>query len=397
MATILVVEDRAINRRFLSTLLKGCGHRVLEAGDGEEAWKIARSDPVEVVLIDVLAPGMDGYRFLERVRAQPDMPQPRVIFRAPSYIESEARAFAEASGALFASKPGHPDGLISVIEAALAEPAPAASRSGPQREGTHNGEATAADTHEFMLGIARALQGYAGSLERLNARLDQGIAQRDAQLSVARSAVDQEIKKRIWAEQELTQANYGLRDLVVHDELTGLHNRRYLDESLDREESRALRSRRPLAFMMIDIDKFKQINDTYGHAAGDAALRALGGYLMSVARGEDIVCRYGGEEFVLVMAQTPREIIRERAEKIRRGVEAIEIEYEGQPLGPLTVSIGVGIFPDHGNNARDVLRVADRAMYRAKQGGRNRVEFGGASRMERSEGSTPPRKGASSG
>jgi len=396
MATILVVEDRAINRRFLGTLLKGCGHRVLEAADGDEAWKIARSDPADVVLIDVLASGMDGYSFMERVRAQPGMPQPRVIFRAPSYIETEARAFAEASGARFASKPGHPDGLISVIEAALAEPAPAASKPDQSEGGTDSRAAGSA--HEFMLSIARALQSYAGSLERLNARLDQGIGQRDAQLGVARSAVDQEIKKRIWAEQELTQANYGLRDLVVHDELTGLHNRRYLDESLDREESRALRSRRPLAFMMIDIDKFKQINDTHGHAAGDAALRALGGYLMSVARGEDIVCRYGGEEFVLVMAQTPREIIRERAEKIRRGVEAIEIEYEGQSLGPLTVSIGVGIFPDHGNNARDVLRVADRAMYRAKQGGRNRVEFGGASRMERSEGSTPPpRRGASSG
>jgi diguanylate cyclase (GGDEF)-like protein len=83
------------------------------------------------------------------------------------------------------------------------------------------------------------------------------------------------------------------------------------------------------------------------------------------------------------MAQTPRETIRDRAEKIRRGAQAIEIEFDGQALGPLSVSIGVGIFPDHGDNARDVLRVADRAMYRAKQAGRNRVEFGGA-RVERS-------------
>jgi diguanylate cyclase (GGDEF)-like protein len=367
MATILIIDDRAINRRFLSTLLKGCGHRVLEAPDGEEGLKIIQLDRVDLVMIDMLAPVLDGYRFVQRLRAEPDLVQPRVVFRAAASIENEARAFADACGAYFSPKPGHPDALLGVIDTALSQPQPAADGIGSSGPGSAYG---------FLLQIARALQGYSSSLERLNARLDQGIAQRDSHLAIARAAVDQEIKKRIWAEQELTQANYGLRDLVVHDELTGLHNRRYLDESLDREESRALRSRRPLAFMMIDIDRFKDINDSYGHAAGDAALRAIGGYLMSIARGEDIVCRYGGEEFVLVMAQTPRETVRDRAEKIRSGVQAIEIEHEGHALGPMSVSIGVGMFPDHGENARDVLRVADRAMYRAKQSGRNRVEFG---------------------
>src|SRR4051812_48922699 len=114
MAAILVVEDRAINRRFLSTLLKGAGHRVLEAADGEEALKIARLERVDLVMIDVLAPVLDGYRFLTQLRSETGLVQPRVVFRANSSIEDEGRAFAEAFGAHFSPKPGHPDSLLTV-------------------------------------------------------------------------------------------------------------------------------------------------------------------------------------------------------------------------------------------------------------------------------------------
>lgn len=213
-------------------------------------------------------------------------------------------------------------------------------------------------------------------MERRNAELGRAITERDAQLEVARAALDQEIRKRLLAEQELTQANLRLRDQAAHDGLTGLYNRRYLEESLGREESRARRSGQPLGVMMIDIDNFKQFNDTLGHAAGDAVLRAIGHYLLSAARGEDIASRYGGEEFVLVMAKAPQATVRERAEKLRRGVNELEIEYEGQRVGPVTVSVGVGIFPDHGASGQKVLRVADAALYRAKQSGRNCVVIG---------------------
>jgi diguanylate cyclase (GGDEF)-like protein len=367
MATILVVEDGPINRRFLVALLRGYGHRLLEASDGEEALAMVRSEKPDVVLIDVLATGMGGCGFFTKIRAEPDLAPPRVVFRAPAYVETEARALADAFGAFFIVKPVNPDTLLELLEAALA--APQASPEG------FRAEPVPADG--LLLPIARKLQDVATNLERLNAQLDHSLAQRNAQLDVVRSALDQEIKKRILAEQELTQTNYGLRDLVVHDELTGLHNRRYLEESLGREESRALRSRQPLALMMIDIDNFKRVNDTLGHAAGDTVLREMGRYLLSVARGEDIVCRYGGEEFVLVMAQAPRGTIRDRAEALRRGVQALEIEHDGLLIGPITVSVGVGIFPDHGSSGRAVLQVADHAMYRAKQSGRNRVEFGG--------------------
>jgi diguanylate cyclase (GGDEF)-like protein len=206
--------------------------------------------------------------------------------------------------------------------------------------------------------------------------MEHGIAERDAQLEVVRAALDQEIKKRILAEQDLTQANARLRDQVVHDGLTGLHNRRYLEESLGREESRARRSSQPFGVMMIDIDNFKRFNDTLGHAAGDAVLRAIGQYMLSAARGEDIVSRYGGEEFVLVMAPAPQGTVGERAEKLRREVQNLEIEYEGRRVGPITISVGIGMFPDHGESGQEVLRVADAALYQAKRSGRNCVVVG---------------------
>jgi diguanylate cyclase (GGDEF)-like protein len=167
-----------------------------------------------------------------------------------------------------------------------------------------------------------------------------------------------------------------LKDQVLHAGLTGLYNRRYLEESLAREESRARRSGRSLGVMMIDIDEFKRFNDTLGHAAGDAVLRAMGQYLLMAARGEDIVCRYGGEEFVVVMSRAPYDTVLYRAEILRQGVQNLEVEYEGRLVGPITVSIGVGIFPDQGDSVEAALRVADTALYQAKQLGRNRVVIG---------------------
>src|SRR5256885_3469746 len=110
----------------------------------------------------------------------------------------------------------------------------------------------------------------------------------------------------------------------------GHKTRRYLEESLGREESRARRSGLPFGVMMIDIDNFKRFNDTLGHAAGDAVLRAIGQYMLSAARGEDIVSRYGGEELVLVMAPALHSTVWERAGKLRRGQQDLEIEYEGR-------------------------------------------------------------------
>jgi diguanylate cyclase (GGDEF)-like protein len=365
MATILVVEQRPINRRFLVALLRERGHRVVQASNGEEALAIASAENPDVVIIEILTPDIDAGQFAVGLEAEAAKPRPRLVFRAPAYIEAEGRAIAKAFGAHFLVRPANPEGLLAVVGAALEGPA-----EGPERGASRSAE-------DYLRLLAGKLQSHAESLDRLNAQLDRRIAERDARLEIVRAALDQEIKKRLWAEQELTQSNVRLKDQVMHDGLTGLHNRRYLEESLGREESRARRSGRSLGVLMIDIDNFKRFNDTLGHAAGDAVLRAMGQYLLLAARGEDIVCRYGGEEFVLVISQTPQDIVLHRAENLRQGIQGLGIEYEGRVVGPITVSVGIGIFPDHGDSAEAVLRAADAALYQAKQLGRNRVVVGG--------------------
>lgn len=164
-----------------------------------------------------------------------------------------------------------------------------------------------------------------------------------------------------------------LRHQVVHDVLTGLFNRRYLEETLEREIFRGRRKKASLGLIMLDLDNFKHFNDTFGHEAGDHLLRTLGDFLGERVRREDVACRYGGEEFVLILAEASQEIVCQRAEEIRREFAKVPVWYRGQGLESVTLSLGVAMFPDHGATGRDVLRAADDAMYRAKAQGRNRL------------------------
>lgn len=372
MATILIVDEQASNRLFVAMLMGYHGHRLLEAADGEEGLAMVRAERPDLVLTDILLPNMDGYEFVHHVREDTRLPQPRVVFWAAAYLEEEARALARACGVSHVvTKPADSDTLANVINAALAEPPPHPGQPAP---GTSHG-----GSHLRLM--ASKLYQRVAELEALNARLDRRAAESTNQLEVARSALQQEVTKRLWAEQELTQANVRLQDQAMRDALTGLLNRRYLEESLDREESRSRRSGQPLGVMMIDIDHFKRCNDTFGHAAGDAVLREVGQYMLSLARGEDILCRYGGEEFVLVMGHASPAALRERAESLRLGVQTLEIESEGRRLGPVTLSVGIAIFPDHGNSGQAVLQAADAALYRAKQNGRNCVVMGDSEKV----------------
>lgn len=125
--------------------------------------------------------------------------------------------------------------------------------------------------------------------------------------------------------------------------------------------------------MMMDIDHFKSFNDTYGHEAGDFVLKNVGELLMAKTRKEDIVCRYGGEEFSVIMPEADLQIACERAEKIRTAISDLDLSYGQTRLGKVTISIGVANFPEHGETGSEVIQSADRAMYKAKEQGRNRV------------------------
>jgi diguanylate cyclase (GGDEF)-like protein len=161
---------------------------------------------------------------------------------------------------------------------------------------------------------------------------------------------------------------------AVRDALTGLYNRRYMEQALEREVMRASRNRRMVGVIMLDLDHFKLFNDTHGHEAGDLLLRAVGDYLVTHVRAEDIACRYGGEEFVVILPEAALEMARSRAEELWKGLQALHVNYRGQLLRGATVSAGVAAFPGHGRTTSELLHAADTAMYAAKRQGRDRVE-----------------------
>jgi diguanylate cyclase (GGDEF)-like protein len=164
-----------------------------------------------------------------------------------------------------------------------------------------------------------------------------------------------------------------LREQATRDPLTGLFNRRYLEDTLDRELHRALRKQSPLSIVMLDLDHFKQFNDTFGHDAGDLVLRELGKLLRTVLRQSDILFRYGGEEFVLVFPDSSLTDTWKRVDEIRVLVKGLKIRHDDRLLGTITVSAGVATAPEHGSTTHDLLRSADDAMFAAKQGGRDRL------------------------
>jgi diguanylate cyclase (GGDEF)-like protein len=175
----------------------------------------------------------------------------------------------------------------------------------------------------------------------------------------------------------LTIANLDLREALrvqaTRDPLTGLYNRRYLQESLEREGHRARRHRRSLALLMVDIDHFKRYNDAFGHAAGDEALRLVAKTLRRMVRAEDLPCRYGGEEFVVLLPDCPLQNAALRAEEIRQGLKDLHAEHADELPCLVTVSIGVAVFEETTDQLELLLKCADEALYQAKRGGRDRV------------------------
>ncbi|MFA1719080.1 sensor domain-containing diguanylate cyclase [Xanthomonas campestris] len=193
-------------------------------------------------------------------------------------------------------------------------------------------------------------------------------AQELASLTVAEAAAEQ---------LSLALHNLRLRETLrqqsIRDPLTGLFNRRYLEEALNHELSRCTRRVQPLSVLMLDVDHFKQFNDLHGHSGGDRVLAAIGELLLTQTRGEDICCRYGGEELTIILPEVDLATASAMAEKLRAGIDALQVMADGVSLPKITASFGVATFPGHAGNAAQLLRKADEALYRAKQAGRNQV------------------------
>jgi len=164
-----------------------------------------------------------------------------------------------------------------------------------------------------------------------------------------------------------------LRDQSIRDPLTGLFNRRFMQECLDRELLRGTRKNRSLAVIFIDVDHFKRFNDVFGHEAGDQVLRSMGDFFRSHFRGDDIICRYGGEEFAIILPESSAQDAASRAELLRIAARTLKLKHNDVTLDPVTLSAGIAGFPEHASSARELLQVADACLYEAKKSGRDRV------------------------
>ncbi|MEC9314332.1 MAG: GGDEF domain-containing protein, partial [Pseudomonadota bacterium] len=175
----------------------------------------------------------------------------------------------------------------------------------------------------------------------------------------------------------VTLGNIKLREDLqrysFEDSLTGLRNRRFFDDAHARDIQLAKRNQSSLSLLVCDIDHFKRFNDEFGHDAGDAALQAVAEALQQYFRESDIPCRFGGEEFVVLMRDAGLDDALAKAERLREAVQALDISYRGEKLSHLTISIGVSSLSDRDTDAETLLRQADQALYAAKQQGRNRV------------------------
>src|SRR5258706_8290656 len=224
----------------------------------------------------------------------------------------------------------------------------------------------------FFLCNVRTLLSTANRIRAGDLTARTGMRYGNEELSQIGKAFDEMAETLHERQKRIDNAIVTLHQQSITDALTRMHNRRYLYETLPREIVRAKRNESSIAVIIVDLDHFKRINDTYGHEAGDMTLRWVGSVLMKSVRGSDIVCRHGGEEFCVALPEASQESARAKAEEIRQALQELNLDYCGQPL-KITASFGIAVYPEHGTDADTLLRHADEALYDAKSGGRNRV------------------------
>ncbi len=308
---ILIVDDNPVNVRTLTLLLSKAGYHVRVATNGTQAIELVQLDLPDLILLDVMMPDMDGYQVCQQLKADPHTrPVPIIFLSALDMAEDKLKAF-QVGGADYVTKPFHTVEVLARVQAHLAE--------------------------------------YRGKtlLQQMNEQLQDQL-------------------------REIQALQDRLREQAIRDALTGLFNRHYLQEMLDHHVANAQRETSLLSVAIIDIDHFKQWNDTYGHSAGDRVLQTFGALLRRQTRQMDIACRYGGEEFVVLLPRASQTEAGKRVDEWRQTFSKIEVVTDTGNVSA-TFSAGIAEFPAHGTSGEMLLRAADSALYAAKQAGRNRV------------------------
>jgi diguanylate cyclase (GGDEF)-like protein len=304
-AVLIVDDSRTIRSSIRETLQQaGLFDEYLEAENGWAGLRLALTQPVDLVLCDLEMPGLDGFGFIMRFRADTRTKTvPVLMLSGQASPEKKVEGFARGAND-YLVKPCHPAELVARVKNYL----------------------------------------------KLKLLQDE-IAEKN---------------------RELSRMNAELAELATTDALTGVHNRRHFMSRATEELKRCRRHRHQFGMLILDADHFKRINDTLGHPQGDRVLVAIAQTLRKALRETDLVARFGGEEFVVGLPETPLEQTIFVAERLRSSIEALQIE--GQPW-PVTVSIGVCAYPvANTDNVDEMLKLVDDALYRAKASGRNRVE-----------------------
>jgi diguanylate cyclase (GGDEF)-like protein len=333
---VCVDDEEGVLRVLRAQLGARFGHecQVLTARSGDEAValfdELARDgETIAVVIADQIMPGMKGVELLEIVdRRLPATT--KILLTGQAGIDAVIDAINRAHLNQYISKPWDETALLLSVENLLRQ---------------------YRLTHENQQLIA-SLSSKNQALLEMNRELEAKIHERT---------------------HELAEANTRLAQLAVTDGLTGLYNHRHFHERLALEVERSQRNGLPLSLLMIDVDHFKQFNDTFGHPSGDEVLRQLARVLTDTRRANDVVSRYGGEEFTVILVDTAKFTAAKFAERVRERVAAHDFSDAAAKAGRNTVSVGLATYPEDGSDAEALVRAADTALYSAKRAGRNRV------------------------
>ncbi|MBI5606096.1 MAG: diguanylate cyclase [Deltaproteobacteria bacterium] len=298
MSKILIIDDSRLITQFGKSILTGKGHEVLTADSGELGLEMALRDQPDLVLLDVILPGMDGYQICQKLKTTAQAQDIPVIMLTSKAEPADKIKGLELGAVDYVTKPFDAGELIARV-----------------------------NTHLRMKELYEALQ----------------------------------------------EKNRQLQEMANRDGLTDLYNHRFFHEHLTREMDRVRRYGGIISCVIVDIDFFKKVNDTYGHQAGDLILKDVADILQKGIRESDLAARYGGEEFALILLQTDAQTAILISERIRSQIAARPF-LAVEPALHITASFGVASFPSPGMNAeRDLVEAADQALYQAKKGGRNRV------------------------
>jgi len=449
-ARVLVVDDILSNVKLLEAKLTAEYFEVVTAFNGLEALaKVEECDP-DIILLDVMMPGMDGFEVARRIKSNPKSAHVPVVMVTALDQPSDRVAGLDAGADDFLTKPVDDAALFARVRSlvrlkmmtdelrmreatgqsmGLLDPAQTLIDNAPSGRVlviedrpesvqwfttalTPTNEVVAADSFEEalvrvrggdfdLIVVSLGLRGFDGlrlcsqlrslpegrnvpilvlvsdgDKRKLNQALEMGVNDyltRPVDKNELIARVRTQLRKKNYQDRLRHNVQLSL-EMAITDQLTGLHNRRYMARHLDSLIQSAQKSGKPLAFLIMDIDHFKSVNDTHGHDIGDEVLREFAGRISANIRGIDLACRYGGEEFVVVMPDTDIDFACTIAERLRHSVETTPFEISRAPNAlNVTISIGIASPMGDGDNAEKLLHRADQALYRAKREGRNRV------------------------